>query len=99
MKRRTAPEWLWERLPGSPDAATPYRLRRGIPLEHQRIALVASVGSGTRRLYWYEDGLLVGAGEPGERLFLEPSPGTHRLVVTDDLGRSAGASFVVESAP
>lgn len=83
----------------SPDPATPYRLRRGIPLSHQRIALVARVGSGARHLWWYEDGLLVGAGAPGERLFVEPSPGRHRLVVTDDLGRSAGTSFLVEAAP
>ena len=80
----------------SPDAATPYHLRRDAPREHQRIALVAQAGLEVGRLYWYRDGLLVASGRPGERLFLDPRPGTHRLVVTDDQGRTDGLSYSVE---
>jgi penicillin-binding protein 1C len=80
----------------SPDPATPYRVRRRVPLEHQRIPLVARAGPGASRLYWYRDGLLVAAGGPAERLFLAPERGSHRLVVTDDLGRSDGVTFRVE---
>lgn len=80
----------------SPDPATPYRVRRRVPLEHQRIPLVARAGPGASRLYWYRDGLLVAAGAPEERLYLAPERGTHRLVVTDDLGRSDGVTFRVE---
>ena len=80
----------------SPDAATPYHLRRGAPREHQRIALIAQAGVDVERLYWYRDGLLVASGMPGERLFLDPFPGDHRLVVTDDRGRQDALSYRVE---
>ncbi len=80
----------------SPDAATPYHLRRDAPREHQRIALVAQTGIDVGRLYWYRDGLLVASGGPGERLFLDPSPGHHRLVVTDDRGRQDALTYRVE---
>jgi penicillin-binding protein 1C len=80
----------------SPDPATPYRVRRRVPLEHQRIPLLARAGPGASRLFWYRDGLLVGAGAPEERLYLAPERGTHHLVVTDDLGRSDDVVFRVE---
>lgn len=79
----------------SPDPATPYHLRRDAPLEHQRIPLVAHAGQEVERLYWYRDGLLVAAGPPGARLFLEPLSGTHRLVVTDDRARSDSVRYEV----
>jgi penicillin-binding protein 1C len=80
----------------SPDAATPYRLRRDAPLAFQRIALVARTGADARRLYWYQDGLLVGSAAVGQPLFLTPTRGRHRLAVTDDQGRTDGMSYEVE---
>jgi len=80
----------------SPDAATPYHLRRDAPLEHQRIPLIAQAGLDVERLYWYRNGLLVASGAPGDRLFLDPSPGDHRLVVTDDRGRKDALSYSVD---
>ncbi|HEX7184843.1 MAG TPA: penicillin-binding protein 1C [Thermoanaerobaculia bacterium] len=80
----------------SPDAATPYRLRRDAPPEHQRIPLVARAGLGVSRLFWYQDGRLVAAVSPGENLFLPSQSGDHRLVVTDDLGRTDGITYRVE---
>jgi penicillin-binding protein 1C len=80
----------------SPDPATPYRLRRDAPIEYQQIALVASTGPAARRLFWYQDGVLVGDSVPGEQIFLSPSRGSHRLAVTDDLGRSDGLTYRVE---
>ena len=80
----------------SPDAATPYRLRRDAPLAYQRIALVARTGLDARRLYWYQDGLLVGTAAVGEPLFLTPARGHHRLAVTDDQGRTDGMTYEVE---
>jgi membrane carboxypeptidase/penicillin-binding protein PbpC len=80
----------------STDAATSYRLRRDAPAEYQRVPLTARVSSGTNRLYWYEDGLLVAAGAPKEPLFLQLRPGEHRVVVTDDTGRSDGVTYRVE---
>jgi penicillin-binding protein 1C len=79
----------------SPDRATPYHLRRDAPLEHQRIPLVAHAGLEVERLYWFRDGVLVADAAPDERLFLDPLPGAHRLVVTDDRGRSNGVDYEV----
>ncbi len=80
----------------SPDAATPYRLRRDAPLAFQRIPLIAHAAQDAARLYWYRDGTLVATGPPAERLFLDPTPGTHRLVVTDDRGRSDRLDYRVD---
>jgi penicillin-binding protein 1C len=80
----------------SPDPATPYRLRRDAPLDYQQIALTARTGPDACRLYWYQDGVLVGSAAPGEQLFLTPTRGAHRLAVTDDLGRSDGLTYRVE---
>ena len=81
----------------SPDPSTPYRLRRDAPLEYQRIPLVARADSGASRLFWYQDGRLVTATSPQEDgRFLESVRGEHRLVVTDDLGRSDAVTYKVE---
>jgi penicillin-binding protein 1C len=82
----------------SPDANTPYRLRRDSPVEYQKIALVAQVSPGVRHLYWYQDGSLVATTEAATAAgrFLAPARGEHRLVVTDDLGRSDGVTYKVE---
>ncbi len=82
----------------SPDGSTPYRLRRDSPVEYQKIALVAQVSSGVRHLYWYQDGSLVATTEAATAAgrFLPPVRGEHRLVVTDDLGRSDGVTYRVE---
>jgi penicillin-binding protein 1C len=82
----------------SPDGATPYRLRRDAPAEYQRIPLVAQASPGARQLYWYQDGTLVAttATEASASRFLDAVRGEHRLVVTDDLGRSDGVTYRVE---
>jgi penicillin-binding protein 1C len=80
----------------SPAAATPYRVRRDTPPEYQRIPLIAHASAGASRLFWYQDGMLVASTSPGENHFLPSLPGEHRLVVTDDLGRSDGVIYRVE---
>lgn len=80
----------------SPDGTTPYRLRRDAPPEDQRIPLVARAGPGVSRLFWYQDGRLVAATVPQESRFLPSLAGEHRLVVTDDLGRTGGVTYRVE---
>jgi penicillin-binding protein 1C len=82
----------------SPDGATPYRLRREAPAEYQRIALVAQAAPGVRHLYWYQDGSLVATtdADSAQSRFIPPLRGEHRLVVTDDLGRSDGVTYRVE---
>ncbi len=80
----------------SPDPATPYRLRKEAPLQDQRLPLIARAAPEARELYWYRDGRLVGTTPPAQRLLLTPRQGRHRLVVTDDLGRSSGITYRVE---
>jgi penicillin-binding protein 1C len=80
----------------SPAAATAYRLRRDAPAEYQKIPLIAQAGAGTGHLFWYQDGVLVASSPPGRSLFLAERPGEHRLVVTDDSGRSDGITYRVE---
>lgn len=80
----------------SPAAATPYRVRRDTPPEYQRIPLIAQASAEASRLFWYQDGILVASTSPGENHFLPGHPGEHRLVVTDDLGRSDGVTYKVE---
>jgi penicillin-binding protein 1C len=80
----------------SPDAATPYVVRADAPVEHQQVALTARVAPGVERLYWYQDGVLVGSGPPGEPVFVSAEPGPHRLVVVDDGGRSDRVVYRVE---
>ncbi|HEX9944100.1 MAG TPA: penicillin-binding protein 1C, partial [Thermoanaerobaculia bacterium] len=82
----------------SPDGATPYRLRREAPAEYQRIPLVAQAAAGARKLFWYQDGTLVAttSTDAGGSRFLDAVRGEHRLVVTDDLGRSDGVTYRVE---
>jgi penicillin-binding protein 1C len=80
----------------SPDPRTAYRLRRSAPREFQKLALAARADSGTRRLFWYQDGRLLGAAGPGEPLFADLERGDHRLVVVDDAGRSHAVAYTVE---
>jgi penicillin-binding protein 1C len=79
----------------SPDGATPYRLRRDAPLEFQEILLSAQT-SDAAQLFWFDDGVLVAAGVPSQRMFLRPKRGTHQLVVVDDGGRSDSIRYRVE---
>jgi penicillin-binding protein 1C len=80
----------------SPSPATPYLFRRSVPAAFQRIALAADAPAGSSRLSWYVDGVLTAQGAPGERLFWQPSPGSHRLVAVDDLGRADVVTVHVE---
>ena len=82
----------------SPSPATPYRRRHDAPLEYQRVELLAAAAPGTARLYWYQNGALVGAGPPGEPAFTRLVPGQHEVVVVDDAGRLARSTYRVEDS-
>ena len=80
----------------SPNAETPYHLRRDTPDEYQQIPLTIQGGSSASRLYWYQDGTLIRSGTPEAKLLLPLRSGTHRLVVVDNTGRSDSLSYQVE---
>lgn len=80
----------------SPNPATPYTLRPDVPAAFQQIILTADAPAATKRLSWYVDGELAAQGEPGQRLFWQPTPGAHRLVAVDDHGRADAVDVRVE---
>ena len=73
----------------SPAADTIYYIREGIPLENQKIRLVASASSRTQDLFWFLDGELIFQGSAGEQYWLTPARGKHVLTCVDAEGRSA----------
>jgi len=81
----------------SPLDGDEYLVRPGVPMEHQKIALVASVTGGTR-LYWFVDDALHGETAPGQPVMLDPLPGAHRVVAMDGEGRKSGVSIRVRAA-
>jgi membrane carboxypeptidase/penicillin-binding protein PbpC len=62
---------------------------------YQRILLQARATNATERLFWFLNGQMVHSGQPQDRTFIDPEPGRHRLVVSDDEGRSSAVEFVV----
>ena len=79
----------------SPQEGMEYHLRPSVPPADQQIALVASVGQASQCVYWFIDGLLYWQGDPGESVFLAPTPGRHRVSVKDDAGRVASTVLTV----
>ena len=80
----------------SPMPETPYLLRPDAPARYQKIPLIAQVGPHSRKLYWYQNGLLLGACNAGDQLFVSLQPGKHRLVVVDNLGLSNSVTYRVQ---
>ena len=80
---------LWRQALASPQEKLEYRIRQGVPLEDQKVALVASVSASCHEVFWFLDGALVWKGSPRESALLVPVPGEHTLSVADDAGRTA----------
>ncbi|MBU1319662.1 MAG: penicillin-binding protein 1C [candidate division Zixibacteria bacterium] len=79
----------------SPMAEAEYKIRTGVDLSYQNILLDASVSNRTRKIFWFVDRELVYSGTPMQRVFINPEPGKHSVVCTDDEGRSSEIKFVV----
>jgi penicillin-binding protein 1C len=77
----------------SPNQEISYVIRDHLPLSQQSILLDASVASGTKDVYWFVDGVLYGTAKTGEKLFLIPEKGTHKLTCSDDRGRSTSINI------
>ena len=82
----------------SPMPETPYLLRPDAPAEYQKIPLIAQIGPHSKKLYWYQNGLLLGAPDAGEQLFVSLRQGRHRLVVVDNLGLSDSVTYQVSDS-
>ncbi|NLI16684.1 MAG: penicillin-binding protein 1C [candidate division Zixibacteria bacterium] len=81
----------------SPTEDVTYIIRGHIPLADQGITLEASVAAGSKKIYWFIDGELYAEAAPGQKVFYVPVPGSHKLVCTDDEGRSSSLIFTVSS--
>ena len=66
----------------------------GVPSKNQLIPLTASTQSAT--LSWFVDGEFLGSAPAGQRLYWEPAPGKHEIVVADASGRNARRSLTVQ---
>lgn len=77
----------------SPNGDTKYILRRFLRPEQQKILLDASVASGSRNIYWFFDDLLYEKVGVGEKAFLVPREGRHKITCSDDRGRSTTIYF------
>ena len=73
----------------SPAEDTIYYIREGVPLENQKIRLIASASSRTQNLFWFLDGELIFQGNAGEQYWLTPTKGKHVLTCVDAEGRLA----------
>ena len=73
----------------SPAADTVYYIREGVPLENQKIRLIASASNRTQDLFWFLDGELIFHGNAGKQYWLTPVRGKHVLTCVDAEGRSA----------
>jgi penicillin-binding protein 1C len=67
----------------------------GVPTKNQLIPLTASTRSS--HVSWFVDGALIGTGAASERMYWEPSPGKHEVVVADATGRKSRRIVTVEA--
>lgn len=81
----------------SPTEDVTYIIRGHIPLADQGIPLEASIATGAKKMFWFIDGELYAQVSPGEKAFYTPVVGSHKLVCTDDEGRSSSLKFTVRS--
>ena len=80
----------------SPPAGQVLVLLPGVAVSDQEMPLQAESRSGTR-LSWFIDGELVGTADAEERVWWQPRPGRHEIVVVDEAGLSARRRLEVRS--
>lgn len=80
----------------SPTEDTAYKLRSSVDKKYQKILLDATVSNDTKKIYWFYDGRLVSADVPTKKVFIVPEAGKHRVICSDDLGRSSMVEFTVQ---
>jgi hypothetical protein len=71
----------------SPRANTFFFIKPGLKPEKQEILVEAEAAAGAGPLSWFVDGRFWLSADPGERLWLPPSPGPHEIKVLDQLGK------------
>lgn len=86
----------------SPSENSEYYIRKGVPLEHQKICLEASVSNRTKQVFWFLNGKLISRAPPsdgtprGTICFWTPVVGKHILTCVDDEGRSTNRILIIK---
>ncbi len=78
-----------------PEGAT-YLIDPTLRSKYQTVALRASADRGANRIEWSVNGQPVGVSDPDKPLRWALTPGSHRIVASDDRGRSAEATILVK---
>ncbi len=79
----------------SPVQETVYYIRSGVPLQHQKIRLSASVSGDTQEIFWFLNGELIFKGKAVEPTFLTPTVGKHELMCIDGEGRATSLPLII----
>jgi penicillin-binding protein 1C len=66
----------------------------GVPPKNQAIPLTASTRAAT--VTWFVDGALIGTAPAAQKLYWTPAPGTHDVVVADEVGRKTHRQLEVK---
>ena len=77
-------------------AGVTYHLKSDRP-ERERIPLTASTDSDVKALFWFVDDRFVATVDRDETVFWQATPGEHRVLAIDDLGRSHAMTVRVRS--
>ncbi len=81
----------------SPPAGQTLVLLPGLPTSRQEVPLQAESTTPGTRLSWFVDGVFLGTAPADERLWWEPVPGRHEILVLDEGGLSSRRVFEVRS--
>lgn len=89
--RRRSPSIL------SPPAGQTLVLLPGLPVDQQEVPLQAETSSPGARLSWFVDGEFLGTTPADQRLWWQPSPGRHEILVLDEAGLGSRRILQVRS--
>ena len=81
----------------SPPAGQTLVLLPGLPTSRQEVPLQAESTTPGTRLSWFVDGVFLGTAPADERLWWEPAPGRHEILVLDEGGLSSRRILEVRS--
>ncbi len=81
----------------SPAQDTIYYIRDSIPIENQKIQLLASTSNRTQQLFWFLNGELIFKGYAGQPYWFTPVKGEHVLTCVDAEGRSTSRPLHISS--
>lgn len=80
----------------SPLSNTTYVLRAGSE-SRRTLVLHAAADADATELFWFADSVFIGRAAPGQKLFWNPSAGTHLVTAVDSNGRTSSVKITVSA--